>query len=151
MTDFSQPEITLLTRQVLQQLEHWELSPEQAVVLLGLTNEIKPRQLQSYRTGLKVLAQTPEHLERMGHIIGIGEALRTTYPFSVAMQMKWLHQVHRRFAGKTPLEIMLQEGLDGLLKVRVELDCSYGYALADAQYKQSQAKAQTQPVPNQPS
>lgn len=138
MSEFDQSEITLLTRQVLRQLDIWDLTPEQSMQLLGLGDEIKPRQLQSYRTGTKSLSQAPEHLERMGHILGIGEALRTTYPFSAMMQMKWLNQAHRRFSGKTPLEVMLQEGIDGLLRVRVELDCSYGYALADAQYKQAQ-------------
>ncbi|MBK8454210.1 MAG: antitoxin Xre/MbcA/ParS toxin-binding domain-containing protein [Thiofilum sp.] len=139
MSDFNSEELNVLTQQVLRQLDTWEISPEKSVQLLGVSEEVKPRQLQSYRTGLKTLSA--DSLERMGHIVGIGEALRTTYPFSAAMQIKWLNQVHRRFAGKTPLEVMMQEGVDGLLKVRVELDCTYGYALADAQYQKSKEQS----------
>lgn len=139
MSDFNTEELNVLTQQVLRQLDTWEISPEKSVQLLGVSEEVKPRQLQSYRTGLKTLSA--DSLERMGHIVGIGEALRTTYPFSAAMQIKWLNQIHRRFAGKTPLEVMMQEGVDGLLKVRVELDCTYGYALADAQYQKSKEQS----------
>ena len=70
----------------------------------------------------------------------ITDALRTTFPFSSQMRVMWLQKPHRRFQKRTPLSVMLDEGADGLQKVRVEVDCTYGYAINDALHARQQGK-----------
>jgi hypothetical protein len=54
----------------------------------------------------------------------------------------WLQKPHRRFQQRSPLAVMLDEGTDGLMKVRIEVDCAYGYAINDALNASQQKAAQ---------
>ena len=63
-----------------------------------------------------------------GHdLIGIADALRTSFPRNVEMCARWMRQPHKRFANKTPLNIMVTKGLPGLIQVRAQLDCSFAW------------------------
>lgn len=120
------------TTQALAQLADWQLSAEQIAQLLGLGADIKPRHLSSYLRGERQLPDSLELQTRLEHISGITEALATTFPFSLQMRIMWLRRPHRRFQQRTPLAVMLEEGVDGLQKVRMDVDCAYSYAIADA-------------------
>ncbi len=134
MENYSDPQMQALTQAVVQYLDEWKISPEEMLGLLGLGQEVRPRHLVSYRKGDKVFPQTEEVMQRIGHIVGISDALRTTFPFSSQMRVLWLQKPHRRFQRRTPLAVMLAEGMDGLQRVRIEVDCAYGYAISDAMY-----------------
>lgn len=125
-------ELQLRTEQALSQLADWQLSAEEVVNLLGLPEEIKARHLPSYLKGERKLPDSAELQARLEHIGGISEALTTTFPFSAQMRLMWLRRPHRRFQQRTPLAVMLEEGIDGLQKVRMDVDCAYSYAIADA-------------------
>jgi uncharacterized protein (DUF2384 family) len=122
----------------LQQLATWEIAPEQVIAILGLSEDTKPRHLQSYLKGDRHLPDTTDTQARLEHIAGITEALATTFPFSAQMRTLWLQRPHRRFQQRTPLAVILEEGLDGLQKVRMDVDCAYSYAIADAMYAAQQ-------------
>lgn len=134
-------ELTQRTEQVLAQLADWQLSAEEVVSLLGLATEIKPRHLSSYFNGERALPNAPELQVRLEHISGIIEALATTFPFSAQMRLMWLRRPHRRFQQRTPLAVILEEGVEGLQKVRMDVDCAYSYAIADAMAAAQQAKS----------
>ena len=51
------------------------------------------------------------------------------------MAKKWLQTPHRRFNKRTPIEIMLDEGLGGLIAVRADLDCAYAWSLTEPDRK----------------
>jgi hypothetical protein len=125
-------ELQLRTEQALSQLADWQLSAEEVVNLLGLPEEIKARHLPSYLKGERKLPASAELQARLEHIRGISEALTTTFPFSAQMRSVWLHRPHRRFQRRSPLAVMLEEGIEGLQKVRMDVDCAYSYAIADA-------------------
>ncbi|CAA6800806.1 MAG: Unknown protein [uncultured Thiotrichaceae bacterium] len=127
---FTDEEMKMLTRQVIEYLDGWSLSAEQTIAILGA--DVKNRHLPLYRKGEKVLSQTKETIQRIEHIVGIADALRTAYPFSDQMRVLWLQKPHRRFRRKTPLSVILNEGLNGLMRVRVEIDCAYGWTINDA-------------------
>ncbi|TXH69985.1 MAG: DUF2384 domain-containing protein [Thiothrix sp.] len=120
------------TLKALQYLADWDLGSEQMALILGLPNDIKARHLTSYLRGERTLPESPDLAARLDHIIGISEALATTFPFSVQMRSVWLRRAHRRFQKRAPLLVMLEEGVDGLQKVRMDVDCAYSYAIADA-------------------
>lgn len=143
MSTFSSDEMRALTQAVVRHLDDWDITSEQMLVLLGLEGDLRPRHLQQYRQGDKVFAASPALLERIDHIVGIADALRTTFPFSNQMRLLWLRKPHRRFSQRSPLTVMLEEGTDGLMKVRIEVDCAYGYAINDALQAQSRQAKQT--------
>jgi len=126
-----------LTQGVMEYLDSWQLSAEQILAILGLEDEVKKRNLQSFRMGDKPFPETSDIMERLDHVIGIADALRTTFPFSDKMRLMWLRKPHRRFQRNTPLSvIMADDSTNGLLKVRMEVDCAYGYAINEAMRNQ---------------
>ncbi|EIJ33045.1 antitoxin Xre/MbcA/ParS toxin-binding domain-containing protein [Thiothrix nivea] len=139
MSQFSTEEMQALTQAVVRHMDEWNISGEEMLLILGLDSEVRPRHLAMYRNGDKAFPQTPEMLNRIEHIVGIADALRTTFPFSSQMRVLWLRKPHRRFQRRTPLAVMLEEGADGLMKIRIEVDCAYGYAINDALHAASQA------------
>ncbi|MDD5394188.1 MAG: DUF2384 domain-containing protein [Thiothrix sp.] len=142
MQQFSPEEMGALTRAVVHHLDEWKISAEDMLAVLGLPEDVRPRHLQQYRQGMKAFPQTEDIMHRIDHLVGIADALRTTFPFSSQMRVMWLQKPHRRFQQRSPLAVMLDEGTDGLMKVRIEVDCAYGYAINDALNASQQKAAQ---------
>ena len=137
--DFSQQELMELTQGVMSYLDGWKLSAEQMLSLLGLEDAAKTRNLQSFRMGEKAFPETEDIMIRLDHVIGIADALRTTFPFSDKMRLMWLRKPHRRFQKNTPLAVIMSDSTpNGLLKVRMEVDCAYGYAISEAMRENQQ-------------
>ena len=128
MTELAQAEMQMLTQSVIQYLDEWRLSPSEIIKLLGIDGLVPLRQFQLYRKGEKALPQTPEVMARLEHLIGIADALRTTYPFSHQMRQIWLRQPHRRFEQQSPLDVIQAQGIEGMVQVRADIDCSYGFS-----------------------
>ena len=138
--DFSQEELLGLTQGVMEYLDSWKLSAEQMMALLGIEDDAKKRHLQSYRMGEKAFPETSDIMVRLDHVIGIADALRTTFPFSDKMRLMWLRKPHRRFNKNTPLAVIMNDATpNGLLKVRMEVDCAYGYAISEAMREHQQS------------
>jgi len=115
--EYSADELSFLTQGVMTYLDTWELTNEQIVIVLGLQDEIKIRKLQAYRNGSDVFPDISQLIPRVDHIIGIADANK-----------------------KTPLDIMLDpQSANGLLKVRMEVDCNYAYAISEAMRDQQQS------------
>lgn len=134
---YSPEEMLAITQGVMAYLDSWKLSAEQILAILGLTDTVKKRQLQGYRMGDRAFPVSDDLMVRIDHIIGIADALRTTFPFSDKMRLMWLRKPHRRFSKNTPLSvIMADEGTNGLMRVRVEVDCAYGYKISEAMREQ---------------
>jgi uncharacterized protein (DUF2384 family) len=137
---YNQEQMLLLTESIINYLDEWKLSPEQMVNILGLPKSTKSRHVQQYRNMSKALPQTDDTMKRIDHIRGIADALRTTFPFSNQMRYLWLRKPHRRFSRQRPLEVILNEGVDGLVRVRMEVDCAYGWSISDAMQADADAK-----------
>jgi len=136
--DYSKEDMQSLTQGIMSILDNWNISVDQALAVLGLTNEGKKRHIQGYRMGERAFPETDDLLARIDHIIGISDALRTTFPFSDKMRLLWLRKPHRRFQKNTPLNVILTDNTpNGLLKVRMEVDCSYGHAISEAMREQA--------------
>lgn len=131
--EYSRDELRFLSQGVMSYLDSWGLKPDEIIRLLGLKDHVKKRQLQTFRSGESVFPESADLLIRIDHIIGIADGLRTTYPLNDQMAQIWLRKEHRRFNNKTPLAIMLgDESPNGLLKIRMEVDCNYAYAISEA-------------------
>ena len=119
----------IMARQVMAALDQWSLNTDEIVSLLALSGKARRRQLDQFRSG-KPLPNQPSILTRAQHIIGIADALRTSFPRNDKIGARWLVTPHRRFRSRTPLSLMLEDGINGLCRVRAELDCSFSWTRA---------------------
>ena len=117
-----------LTQAVMAILDGWGLSAEAQMLLLNLPKGTPARALRKYREHTP-FPDDQNVMQRLEQIVGIADALRTSYPHNPAMGTMWLQQRNNRFKDRAPLSVMVEEGLEGLLAVRMHLDCSYDWHL----------------------
>ncbi len=106
-------------------LDDWNVSASDIITLLGLPEKFRTRHLERYRNKTP-LPDDPIVMQRVEHLAGIADALRTTFPRNATMGPIWLRKPHRRFSNHAPLDIMLRD-LNGLIAIRAELDCAYAW------------------------
>lgn len=126
MKQLSLDEKIEITRSVMHILDEWEISNEGIIRLLGMPEDTRLRQLEKFRHKTP-FPDDKELWRRLEHVIGIADALRTTYPLNAQVGILWLHKPHRRFRGRTPIQIMVEGGLNGMHRVRSDLDCAYSW------------------------
>ncbi len=116
-----------VTRIVMSLLDQWGVSPADQIAVLGLPAGTRVRVLRRYQQDTPLPDEAPVN-ERVGHVLAIGEALRTTFPRNAHMGPRWMNRPHRRFHFRSPVATMVQDGVEGLVAVRSDLDCSYGWS-----------------------
>lgn len=121
-------ERTALAGMTISLLDHWGVGDREKITLLGLPAETEPNSLQDFHHG-KVLPGGEEVMNRVEHILGISQALSLANPLNERAAVMWLHRRNHRLNGRTPLATMIDDGLDGIIRVRIQLDCSYGWHL----------------------
>jgi len=119
-----------LTRAVMHMLDVWGLRDEDQLAVLGFPPGTPKQVLRRYRQGTPFPTDNLELMERVEHLVGIAEALRTTFPRDPAMTVVWLQRANRRFGGRAPLAVMIDDGLDGLIAIRAHLDCIFAWQSA---------------------
>ena len=115
-----------LTRQIMRVLDEWQLKGKDIISLLDLPSKVRLRNLDRYRDG-EAFPESKETLERIEHIVGIADALRTSFPRNAHMGIIWMQTPHQRFQNQPPLAILSEQGLKGLRMVRSELDCAFSW------------------------
>ena len=123
-----------ITRHIMRVLDEWKLPGKEIIKLLELPNKVRLRNLDRYRDG-EVFPESQTTQERIEHIAGIADALRTSFPRNAHMGILWMHTPHRRFQNQPPLTILLEQGLNGLRMVRCELDCAFSWNESLSNYK----------------
>ena len=121
-------ECVSLTRSIMSILDGWGLSGEHIMSVLSLPGGTPLRALRRYRDNTP-FPDDESVYERVEHIIGIADALRTTYPHNPPMGILWLQQTNKRFEERPPLQVIVEGGLQGLMEVRAHLDCAYDWHL----------------------
>ena len=128
MSDMSNEDQLALTQAVMGILDGWDLSAEAQLLILNLPKGTPSRTLRKFREHTP-FPDDQAVMQRLEQIIGIADALRTSYPHNPAMGAMWLQQRNNRFADRAPLSVMVEGGMEGLLAVRMHLDCSYDWHL----------------------
>lgn len=126
MDQMSSDERIALTQGIMTMLDDWGLASVEIINLLGLPPKTRLRQLERYRRNTP-FPDSQQTMLRIEHLVGIADALRTTYPRNARMGQIWLRRPHRRLSNQTPLATMIQKGINGLRSVRAELDCAYSW------------------------
>lgn len=120
----SRPARVALARQVMKLFELWELSTMDQAALLGLSPDSRSA-LSRYRKG-EPLAPSRDLLERAGHLLAIHKALRIAFPHNRDLVYRWVRAPNRRFGGRSPLDVMREQGYLGIVAVRRYLDFERG-------------------------
>ncbi|MBL1274802.1 MAG: DUF2384 domain-containing protein [Ectothiorhodospiraceae bacterium] len=131
-----QPRVDL-TILVIDLLNNWQIDNAEKIILLGLPDKTRSRAMTRFaQHSEKPQANMPEAplpfdepmLERIEHLRGIADSLRLANPRKSQAGALWLKRPLPRLGKRTPLAIMLENGLEGLVTVRKHLDCSFdGY------------------------
>jgi uncharacterized protein (DUF2384 family) len=116
-----------LGRLVLNVMEDWGISAADQLAMLALPGKVSARSLRRFQDDTP-LPNDPDVLKRVEHLLGIADALRTTFPRNNRIALHWLQQPCRRLRRRRPLDIMLEDGLSGLITVRTHLDCSFAWS-----------------------
>lgn len=131
MVTLTLEERLVLTHTIMELLDSWGMDAGDQVNVLGLPEGTRTRTLRRYREDTP-LPDDPVVMDRAEHLLGIAEALRTTYPRNAKMGAHWMKRPHRRFQNRSPLATIVNGGRGGLVAVRAQLDCAYAWELTDA-------------------
>ncbi len=99
--------------------EKWQMSPDQQGSLLGCEDL---RVLDSWRRG-DCADLPPDVLTRISYVLGIYKALHTIFPNEIQAD-GWIMRPNSAplFAGRPAIDLVAEEGIDGLAAVREYLD-----------------------------
>jgi hypothetical protein len=122
-----QEDIRELTPHVIGVLDSWQLDEETIARILGVEASSPGRIVRNWRSRSQSLPANADILERISHIAGISDALRTMLPLNADARIMWLHQRNRRLGNRTPAQFMASHGKFALARIRVELDCAWGW------------------------
>ena len=126
MAGLTQEDRVDLGRMVVNMLDDWGIKPSDQVNVLALPDGTPARMLRRYHEDTP-LPDNPDVLKRVEHLMGIADALRTTFPRNASIGLLWLKQPCKRLRRRRPLDIMIEDGLSGLITVRTHLDCSFAW------------------------
>jgi len=126
MSELTPEDRTSLGRLVVNMLDEWDVKSSDQVSMLALPDGTPTRMLRRYHEDTP-LPDDPEVMKRVEHLLGIADALRTTFPRNSRIGVLWLKQPCKRLRRRRPMDIMLEDGLSGLITVRTHLDCSFAW------------------------
>ncbi len=126
MAGLTQEDRVDLGRMVVNMLDDWGIKPSDQVNVLALPDGTPTRMLRRYHEDTP-LPDDPDVLIRVEHLMGIADALRTTFPRNANIGLLWLKQPCKRLRRRRPMDIMIEDGLSGLITVRTHLDCSFAW------------------------
>jgi hypothetical protein len=124
------------SRRVLTLIQDWKVPPAAQPRVLGLPDSVRYRHLERYRDTMP-LPDDEQVQVRIDHLLGIDEALYTTFPRNPTMGPLWMRSKCRHFGGRKPMDILLEDGLDGLIAIRSHLDCAYEWELDEKKNQQA--------------
>lgn len=110
-----------ITKMIMQLFEHWKLTYEQQSMLLSLSTNTHST-IARYKKGGACLSRDRDTQDRAGHLLAIHKYLRTIFPLNKELAYAWPSTANQYFGGKTPVEIISEEGFLGLIKVRRYLE-----------------------------
>ncbi len=113
------------TRQIMDVMEDWGLTANEIIDLMALEG-FSGRHLERFKRG-EAFPTSDDTDERMRHVLGIADALRTTYPHNLKMGKIWMHSRQKKLKNRIPLQRIAEDGLQGLIAIRAHLDCTYAW------------------------
>ncbi|MBN4079539.1 DUF2384 domain-containing protein [Beggiatoa alba] len=126
MKTLNHDEQVSLTLRVITVLADWQLTSADKICLLALPDNTRTRSIQKYQQGVPLPFDNTVR-EHVDHLLGIEDSLRLANPRNSQAGSLWIRRPLPRLQGRTPLAIMLEDGLAGIIAVRKHLDCSFDW------------------------
>lgn len=117
-----------VTQRIIAALDNWGISDSDQIKLLGLPDGTRPRVIRSYRNETP-FPEDKKIFKRIEHFAGIAHALWTSNPRNTQAGELWMNRTNDHFQQRTPLQVMLEDGLQGIEAVRIHLDCAYDWQM----------------------
>lgn len=127
MSEITPEDQLVITKTIMRMLDDWSIPAAGIISVMGLPDDTRTRHVEKFRKE-KPFPDDEATMNRITHLAGIADALRTMYPHNPAQGVTWMNKPHRRFSGRTPVTTMIEDGLSGLIKVRSEVDCTFDWA-----------------------
>ena len=102
-----------LTRTLLGVFHNWNLDDRDQIALLGLSQDTKPRILNRFRAGMEI-PNNEQFLQRAHYILSICNAVESLFPHNTTAANYWITTCSYHFGDKSPLEVMIVHGLEGM-------------------------------------
>ncbi len=115
-----------VTNAVMHIMDQWQLDGEHILSIMALPKNVKVRHLSQFRHDT-AFPDTSEVQERLHHILGIIDALSTSYPTNPKMSLFWMTRASKKFKNRSPIQVMVEDDLEGIIQIRKHLDCSYDW------------------------
>lgn len=119
-TDLDPDQRAGLTKMVIQLFDQWGIDIGSQSALLGLSLN-SPITIVDYRSGA-ALSDGRDLMDRVGNLLGIHRSLRLLFPQNRELVYRWLTVPNLAFDNRSPVEIMVERGLPGIVTVRGYLD-----------------------------
>lgn len=120
-TELSYEERVQVTRAVVRVLGTWGVTAEQQGLLLGLAATTRQRDMNRYRLGA-CLPDVDDVYARVVLLLRVDAAIRLVFPHCGAAADLWVTTPLRRFGGLAALDVMIEDGLNGMECVMDALD-----------------------------
>ncbi len=108
------------TRRIFMLLDDWSIPHALQPQLLGLEANLRKRFFNRYRLGTP-LPEDRDCYERIDLLLQIENALGKLFPHSRMSANLWVTTHNPRYGGGTPLDTMLNGGLEGIQRVEDSL------------------------------
>ena len=123
-----------LARLIVALLDSWQVVKEPIFALPALPPDTPTVILRRYYENTP-LPDEPLLNERIEHLIGIADALRTSWPHNAHMGAIWMNRPNNRFDGRTPLSVLLEDGLPGFFAIRTHPACAYDWDISGSKVR----------------
>lgn len=111
---------------IMDLFDQWHVPLEDQRTLLGLPDSIRKRHMHKFAEDMP-LPDDADVMQRAEHILGIADALRTYFPNSAHARSRFMLSRSKKFSKRVPLQIMVEDGVSGLIRIRSHLDCTYAW------------------------
>ncbi|MBL7685692.1 MAG: DUF2384 domain-containing protein [Deltaproteobacteria bacterium] len=111
----------VITRAFFNLMEKWQLKRDEEAQLLGWNYKEKRTRIEAMRNG-KAIDQDRDKLERMIDLINIHKSLRILFPHDRQAVYDWVKIKRDRFGNHSALELMFENGKEGIRAIRHYLD-----------------------------
>jgi hypothetical protein len=118
-------ESIVLAKAVTKLFKHWGIPQDAQCSLLGISLSSR-KKLKSMEEGSVGIPTGRDSHDRVGYLLAIHKALRLLYPKNPELLYGWVTMRNQKFNGRTPLEVMIEDGYLGIAKVSRYLDMSRG-------------------------
>lgn len=114
-------ELQAMQRAVINLFDKWGVSDVDAAVLLG---GIAAKTFRRWKDG-DYGRVNRDLADRMSNLMGIHKALRIIFT-DPAQAYRWIKSENKSLGGRTPFEVMMQGGMEDIVRIRRYLDSVRG-------------------------